>query len=98
MSNELERHRTWLRVNGDDLVYDGPCLVHSIIVWPDADGDYADIYDGRDATSGVKFCRIECATQTTRHIGLGAGVEFGRGIYVDGIDAAVETTIVYTPL
>lgn len=95
MANEATH---WRRVAGDGLVYDGPCIVKQIIFWPDADGDYADIYDGRDTTSGEKFCRIEVANSTTRHIGLGNGVHFGRGIYVDGIDDAVETTVAFIPL
>lgn len=88
----------WLRVLGDGLIYDGPCIVKFIIFWPDANADYADIYDGWDAASGVLFCRIEAAAQTTRHIGLGQGVRFGQGIYVDGIDAAVATTVGFVPL
>ncbi len=88
----------WRRIAGDGLVYDGPCVVRHIIFWPDAAADYVDIYDGRDATSGDKFCRLEAETDQTRHLGLGQGVLFGRGIYVDGIDAAVETTICFVPL
>lgn len=88
----------WVRIVGDGLVHAGPCTVTHILFWPDADADYVDIYDGRDTTTGLKFCRIEAATQNTRHIGLGQGVLFGRGIYVDGIDAAVETTVTFTPL
>jgi len=87
----------WVRITGDGLVYDGPCIIKQVIFWPDADADHTDIYDGRDPTSGTKFCRIESATQNTRHISFGQGVPFGRGIYVDGIDAAVETTIAFTP-
>lgn len=88
----------WIRIAGDGLVFDGPCIVKAIIFWPDADADYVDIYDGRDTATGKRFCRIEATTQTTRHIGLGQGILFGRGIYVDGIDAAVETTIAFTPI
>jgi len=88
----------WTRVVGDGLVYEGPCLIFDIILWPDSDGDYADIYDGLDTTSGKKFCRIEAAASTTRHLRFGPGVVFDRGIYVDGCDSAVETNIVFEPL
>lgn len=88
----------WTRFAGDALVYTGPCLLTHILVHPDANHDYADIYDGRDATSGKKFCRIATATRTARHISLNPGVRFDNGIYVDATDDAVETTIVYIPL
>jgi len=88
----------WVRVVGDGLVYEGPCLVHSITLWPDADVDYAYVYDGHDAISGKLFCRLEASVSTTLHLGFGDGVPFDQGIYVDGVDAGVETTIVFTPL
>ena len=94
MPNEA---RHWVRITGDGLVYDGPCVVTLIIFHPDAAGDYVDIYDGRDTTSGILFTRLVGVNGNTRHLGLGQGVLFGRGIYVDGIDSAVETTVAFTP-
>lgn len=88
----------WARITGNGLVYDGPCTVTHIIFWPNANADYVDIYDGRDSTTGDKFCRIETANQNTRHVGLGQGIRFGRGIYVKGIDNVVQTTIAFIPL
>lgn len=88
----------WTRITGDGLVYDGPCILHHIIFWPDAAADYADIYDGRDTTTGKKFARIELEADQTRPINLGNGVVFGQGIYIDGIDATVETTVAFTPI
>jgi len=88
----------WTRITGDGLVYDGPCYVKHIIFWPDSDADYVDIYDGRDTTSGEKFCRIESAYSITWQIHLGDGVLFGHGIYVDAIDSAVQTTVCFMPV
>lgn len=95
MSGELS---TFVKITGDGMAFDGPCILKAVVFWPDADADYVDVYDGRDTTTGKKFCRIETATQTTKTLNLGSGVVFGKGIYVDGIDAAVETTVVYIPL
>jgi hypothetical protein len=95
----LDRVAThWERIAGDGLVCDGPCVLKAVVMWPDADGDYADIYDGRDTTSGERFARFESAVQTTVVCNLGDGVEFGKGLYVDGKDAAVETTVAFVPL
>jgi len=88
----------WVRVVGDGAVYLGPCLVHSIIVLPDTADDYAVIYDGRDATSGKQFVKVILSSVTTHKLTFGNGVPFDQGIYVDAFDAAVETTVVFTPL
>lgn len=95
MANEATH---WDRIAGDGLIYDGRCIVKTIIFWPDVAADYVDVYDGRDTTSGRKFARIEADVDETKVENLGDGVLFGRGIYVDGIDAAVETTVGYIPL
>lgn len=88
----------WTRIVGGGLAYEGPCEVFHIVFWPDANSDYADIYDGLDTSSGKKFCRIEAPVQLTEQVSLVPGVIFDRGIYIDGIDSAVETTIVFEPL
>jgi len=87
----------WVRITGDGLVHTGPCLLTHIIMHPDATDDYADIYDGRDKTSGKKFARVRSATKGTRHVSLGQGVRFDIGLYVDGFDDAVDTTVVFIP-
>ena len=91
-------HKTWRMIAGDGEVYSGRCLVTDIILWPNDDGDYADVYDGRDTTSGRKFCRVESAVSTTMHFVFGSGIPFDVGIYVDGKDGDVQTTIGWFPL
>lgn len=87
----------WVRIIGDGQAYSGPCLLTHIIAWPHADTQYVDIYDGRDATAGKKFCRIQCYNQVTRHISLGPGVPFDVGLYIDAEHSEEETTVVFVP-
>lgn len=95
----MENYAThWRRVVGSGLIYDGPCIVRQIIMWPGAAEGGVYIYDGRDTTSGKKFATLGAVTAVARHIGLGQGVLFGRGIYVDSLGTAEETTIVFIPL
>lgn len=95
----MPRHAThWERQVGSGLIYDGPCIVKTIILWPHAASQYADIYDGRDTTSGTKFCRVDAFQLTTQHVGLGDGVEFGKGVYVDAEHGEDETTVTFIPL
>jgi len=91
-------NRRWVRICGDGCLYSGACLVHTIIVYPPTAADYSIIYDGRDTTSGKVFCSVYCSASNTWKLNLGQGVSFDRGVYVDGKDADVETTIVFTPL
>lgn len=95
----MPNHAThWVRVIGDGLIYDGPCIVKSIVFWPHSNNQYTDIYDGRDTTSGTKFCRIIAYRKTTRPVNLGQGVLFSRGIYVDGEHEEDETTVTFVPV
>ena len=87
-----------VRIIGDGLAWQGPCLLTGIIFVPDANDDYVDVYDGRDATTGEKVCRVKTATKTTLHLYFGSGIYFDGGIYLDGYDAAVETTVLFTPV
>lgn len=82
-------------VKGSGLAVEGPVVLHGLIFWPDSDADYADIYDGLEAVSGKKFCRIESSTSITWSWSFEHGVLFDHGIYVDGIDSAVETTVLF---
>lgn len=88
----------WRRVEGSGLIYDGPCIIKAIIFKPFETDDYAEVYDGRDATSGEEFVTVISSVVVTWCLCLGEGVEFGRGIYVKGIDDKVETTVAFIPL
>lgn len=88
----------WQRIVGDGRIYDGPCIVKAILFWGHTSSQYADIYDGRDATSGKKFCRIDAFQATTRPVNLGQGVLFSRGIYVDAEHREDETTVTFIPV
>jgi hypothetical protein len=85
-------------MRGSGKVWIGPCKISFIIFWPDTGADYVDIYDGRDATDGKKFCRIECAGVSTCGFCFDESVEFDEGIYVKDNDEGTETTVVFTPL
>lgn len=88
----------WTRVVGDGLVYEGPCLLKHIILMPGDADRYVDIHDGRDATSGKKFCRLNVTYEGTDDIYFGEGVPFDVGIYIDAESSEEETTIVFQPL
>lgn len=95
----MPQHAThWERQVGDGIVYDGPCILKTLIATPGGADQYHDVYDGRDATSGTKFCRIQCKSEETRAVDLGDGVLFGRGIYINTQDTNDELTVCFVPL
>lgn len=88
----------YVRIVGSGRAYQGACLVHGVIANPDTGGDYVDIYDGLDSVSGEVVCRLKTAAKTTVSFILSCGVHFSRGVYVDGKDSAVETTVFFEPV
>lgn len=86
-----------VRITGDGVAWQGECVLKQVILNVDAGSDWVDIYDGLDATSGEKLLRMKSADIVTRSISLGEGVLFSVGIYLDGIDSAIETTVLFEP-
>lgn len=88
----------YVRIVGDGRAHQGAALVKGIIFTPISANDYVDVYDGLDATSGEKVMRIISSTVISWYFGLTCGVRFNRGIYLDGKDDEVETTVLFVPL
>lgn len=88
----------WVLIKGDGLAYEGKCRLLGVVFTPDANYDYADIYDGLDTTSGKRFCRLASSTRTSLVFSFVHPPEFAGGIYVDAYDAAIETTVLFEPL
>jgi len=88
----------WRRIAGSGVINTGPCVVKLIIFSPHTGTQKVDIYDGRDAVSGEKFCQINTQTFVVQSLNLGDGVLFGRGVYVDAEHRDDETTVGYVTL
>ena len=89
--------RRWVRIVGDGPVYSGRCLLHSVTLYGPGAGDSVIVYDGRDSISGKLFARFLAKVVNTEVYNFGVGVPFDQGIYLDGNDSEVETTVVFTP-
>lgn len=89
---------TYARVVGDGRVYQGAAILYAVIFQPISADDYADIYDGLDATSGEVVFRTISSAVITWHVSFPQGVRLNHGIYIDGKDDAVETTVFFQPL
>jgi len=92
---ELEAHCEFDLIIGDGLVTDQPTMLHGILFTPISGNDYVTIYNGRDATSGIKIGKIITAYVMTRYHTFGHPVYCPQGIYVEGSDDEVETTILH---
>ena len=91
----MEHECGYVTIKGDGLAIEGPCLVHGLILQPDASADYCTVYDGLDATSGKEFVVIDTSTIITRELLFPCPVRFDRGVYIDGLDSAVKTTVLF---
>ena len=90
--------KTWRRIDGSGLAYWGRCLLTDVIFWANKDGYHVDVYDGRDATSGRLLCRLMVNIGETFHFEFGTGLAMDVGIYVDGTDTTIVTTVAFIPL
>lgn len=89
---------SYVRVVGDGRAYQGAAEVCGILFLPISANDYVDVYDGLDVTSGEKVFRVISAAATTLPLSFPEGIRFNHGIYLDGIDSEVETTVFFRPL
>ena len=87
----------YVRIVGSGRAYQGNCIVRGIVFSPDTANDYADIYDGLDDVSGERVFRVKTSTLITWNFPFSCGIQFSHGVYVAGIDSAVETTIFFEP-
>lgn len=85
-------------VKGDGCAVQGPCLVTDILWYCDKNDETCAIYDGLDSASGRRFCTLIGDGKTFRRFGLGAGVLFSNGVYVDQTTVVDEVTICFRPL
>lgn len=70
-------------------------MIHGIIFTPISANDYAIIYDGHDATSGRKLCKVISSVVVTWALCFALPIFCPRGVYVEGKDDEVETTILH---
>jgi len=90
--------KSFVVIKGDGLAVQWPVLLTDILFYCSADGNQCLIYDGLDVTSGKFFCRLQGANDRSYHVGLGEGVEFSSGIYVDQSGTSDECTICFRSL
>lgn len=72
-----------------------PALLLGVQITPSSDGGNATIYEGQDATSGRKLCRLYGHEEQTRQFRFARGIPCERGIFVDFTSHMDEVAIVY---
>jgi hypothetical protein len=61
-------------------------------------GDYIEVYDGRDATSGSKVVKIKCLENRAVNFNISHGVYCDRGLYVYASATDCEWSVFYHPI
>lgn len=85
----------WVRVSGDGLAVEGPCLLLGILWRCDKNDDECLVYDGLDPTSGKPFTELVGDGDSFYHFDFGDGVEFASGVYIDQTRADDKATIYF---
>ena len=91
----LPEHCEYDLVVGDGLVTLEPTMLHGVIFTPVSATDYVIVYDGRGTIAGRKLFKLIESTVTTLSLSFPTPIYCPKGIYVDGVDSDVETTIIH---
>lgn len=85
----------FVRTAGDGCAVEGPCVVTGFVWYCDKNDEQCLIYDGLDAVSGKPFTELIGDGKTTNVIGLGTGVRFDNGVYVDQTTTLDVITVLF---
>lgn len=94
----MPQGKAFVVVKGDGRAVQGPVLLTDILWYCASNGDQCLVYDGLDPDSGKFFCRLQGANDRNYHIGLGSGIAFSNGVYVDQSTTSDEATICFRHL
>jgi hypothetical protein len=72
-----------------------PAYLHCVILTVEDSGDYVDVYEGRDATSGNKVLRLKALANRSVSFNFSDPIYCGRGIYVSFSTTDSEATVAW---
>ena len=87
----------WTIREDDGIVTTQPAWICCLILSVSASGDYVEVYEGRDTTSGRKFCTLKALENRSVAFPIGEPVYFDGGIYLAFSTTGSECTIVWAP-
>jgi hypothetical protein len=87
----------WLCLDGSQIVYHKGLLLKGVVINCHASDGYSTLYDGLDATSGRKICRINGASKVSTQLDFGEGIRVERGLYVAFGDHTDQVIVYFDP-
>lgn len=92
----LEVHKAqWVNLAADGIVTPSPAYLICITLTVTDAGDYVDVYEGRDTTSGKKILRMKALANRSVSFNFTYPVYCDGGIYVDFSTDDSEATIAF---
>lgn len=85
------------RVTESQVVNHGPCILYRARPQVAVGGQYIEVYDGLDSTSGNLRDKIICDVNVPTNADYGPGAYFDRGLYVNIPVAGNAVTLVWYP-
>lgn len=69
--------------------------LHCVILTVEDSGDYIDVYEGRDASSGSKILRLKALANRSVSFNFSRPIYCDRGIYISFSTTDSEATVVW---
>ena len=95
---EVPWEHQFSNLTADGIVTARPAVLCCIILSVATTGDYIEIYEGRDATSGRRLCKIKALVGRSVTFNISNGVLLERGIYVSFLKTDSDATLIWFPV
>lgn len=89
---------SWANVTADSTITRSPAYLCCVALSVGTNGDYVEIYEGRDASSGRKILKIKALANRSQAFNFRSPVRCDRGIFVAFSTTGSECTITFRPL
>lgn len=90
--------QTWAVLTADGIITRQPSFLCCLIVTVANSGNYVELYEGRDATSGRKILTLQALQNRSVAFNFTRPIMCERGIFVHFSHTGSEATVVYGPV
>lgn len=89
---------TFANMTASGIITRQPSFLCCVILTADESGDYIELYEGKDATSGRKILTLKALVNRSVAFNFTSPVLCQRGLYIHFEDDKCEATVIFTPV
>jgi len=90
-----DKRTGFTRLTASAVITTEAAYLYCVILTVEDSGDYIDVYEGRDATSGSKILRLKALANRSVSFNFSKPIYCDRGIYVSFSTTDSEATVVW---